>query len=72
MKKNKNTLTPIGQLKSKVMVYCTVCGAKHTRNLKGSIYENTPESIEKVKAELTAKAEKEYTCRICKTIIKEL
>lgn len=66
------TVRPIGQLKSKVTVYCTVCGQSHTRNLKANVYENTPEAIEKVKAELTAKAKKEYTCRICKTITKDL
>ena len=68
----KNTTTAIGQLKSKVTVYCTVCGDSHRRNLKVNVYENTPEAIEKAKAELTAKAKKEYTCRICKTITKDL
>lgn len=66
------TERPIGQLKSKAKVYCTVCGESHTRNLKAYVYENTPEAIEKAKAELTAKAKKEYTCRICKKITKDL
>lgn len=68
----KNTTTAIGQLKSKVTVYCTVCGDSHRRSLKANVYENTPEGIEKAKAELTVKAKKEYTCRICKTIIKDV
>lgn len=67
----KNTTTPIGQLKSKVTVYCTICGQSHRRSLKINIYENTPEEIEKAKEELTAKAKKEYTCRICKSIIND-
>lgn len=66
------TARPIGQLKSKTTVYCTVCGESHTRNLKAYVYENTPEEIEKAKAELTAKAKKEYTCRICKTIKRDI
>jgi len=66
------TTRPIGRLKSKVTVYCTVCGQSHKRTLNANVYENTPEAIEKVKAELTANAKKEYTCRICKTITKDL
>lgn len=71
--KNKETMTtlkPIGQLKSKVTVYCTICGCNHKRNLKTNVYANTPEKIEEAKAELKVKADKEYTCRICKSIIK--
>jgi len=68
----KNTNTPIGQLKSKVTVYCTVCGQSHRRSLNVNVYENTPEEIEKAKAEIAVKAKKEYTCRICKTIIKDV
>lgn len=66
------TARPIGQLKSKATVYCTVCGQSHTRSLKVNVYDRTPETIEKAKAELTEKAKKEYTCRICKTITKDL
>ena len=40
------TARPIGKLKSKATVYCTVCGESHTRNLKAYVYENTPEEIE--------------------------
>ena len=71
--KNKETMTtlrPIGQLKSKVTVYCTICGCNHRRNLKTNVYANTPEKIEEAKAELKVKASKDYTCRICKSIIK--
>ena len=59
---------PIGQVKCKTTVYCTICGESHTRKSKAFVYENTPESIEQAKKELTTKANKEYTCRICKTI----
>jgi hypothetical protein len=68
----KNTRILIGQLKSKVTVYCTVCGQSHRRSLKVDVYENTPEEIEKAKVQLTAKANKDYTCRICKSIIKDV
>lgn len=66
------TARPIGQLKNKTTVYCTVCGQSHTRSLKVNVYDRTPETIEKAKSELTAKTKKEYTCRICKTITKDL
>lgn len=77
MKNNNNTnmttkTAPIGQLKSKTTICCTICGFSHKRNFKINVYENTPEAIEKAKAKLTKKATKEYTCRICKTITKEL
>ena len=64
------TLRPIGQLKSKVTVSCTFCGWNHRRYLKTNVYANTPEKIEEAKAELKVKASKDYTCRICKSIIK--
>ena len=63
---------PIGQLKSKVSVYCSVCGQKHTRILQTDIFKNTEEELEKAKVELQKKAIKEYTCRICKTIINQV
>lgn len=64
------TQRPIGQLKSKVTVYCTICGCDHRRSLKTNVYENAPEKIEEAKAKLKVRAAKEYTCRICKSIIK--
>ena len=63
---------PIGQLKTKVSVYCSVCGQKHTRILKSVIFENTEEELEKAKVELQKKANKEYTCRICKSITNQV
>ena len=66
------TLAPIGQLKSKITVHCTICGCSSNRSLKANVYENTPAKIEEAKSELKVKAEKEYTCRICKSIVKEL
>ena len=68
----KNTTAAIGQLKSKVTVYCTICGQSHGRNLNANVYENTPEGIAEAKAGIAIKAKKEYTCRTCKTIIKDL
>jgi len=67
-KRTMNISRPIGQLKSKVTVYCTVCGCNHRRSLKTNVYANTAEKIEESRAELKAKAAKEYTCRICKSI----
>ena len=61
--------TPIGQLKSKVKVYCTICTSSYTRALKVDIYENTPKEIEMAKDKLRKKANKDYTCNICKSII---
>ena len=64
--------TAIGQLKSKVTKHCTTCGCSTRRNLVAYVYENTPEQIEKAKAEISAKAAKEYTCKICKSIINSI
>jgi hypothetical protein len=66
------TTTPIGQLKGKVTVYCSFCGGSHRRSLKVNIYENTQEAIEKAKSELTEKGNKKYTCRVCKSILKDI
>jgi len=66
------TQRPIGQLKSKVTVYCDTCACSNRRNLKADVYENTPEKIEEAKKEINAKAAKKYTCRICKSIKREL
>jgi len=63
---------PIGQIKTSKTVYCEVCGCSHKRNVKAFVYENTTESINKAKVELTSKINKEYTCRICKSITREL
>jgi len=66
-----NTQNPIGQLKSKVTVYCTICNCSQKRNLKAYVYQNTLEKIQEAKNELKAKASKKYTCRICKSILKD-
>lgn len=62
----------IGLIKAKSTAYCTVCGCSTRRNLVAYVYENTPEQIEKAKAEISAKATKEYTCKICKSIINSI
>ena len=58
----------IGQLKTKKTVYCTICSSSLSRNLAINVYENTPEAIDLAKLKLTEKANKPYTCRICKSI----
>lgn len=63
---------PIGQLKTKVTVYCSVCGQNHTRILKTEIFKNTEEELQKTKVELQKKANKVYTCRICKSITNQV
>lgn len=60
----------IGQLKAKTKAYCTICGCGITRNIIAPVYENTPAEIERAQNEIKAKAAKEYTCRICVSIIK--
>ena len=66
------TKTAIGQLKSKVTKHCTTCGCSTKRNLTADVYENTPTEIERAKQEIKEKASKEYTCRICKSIERDL
>ena len=67
------TLRPaIGQLKAKSTAYCTICNCSSRRAITADIYENTASEIEKAKAEIKEKASKKYTCRICKSIIKDL
>ena len=61
-------MQPIGQLKASKILYCTICSNKIKRTLKVNIYKNTDEEIQKSKIHLTEKINKEYTCRICKSI----
>ena len=60
----------IGQLKTKATAQCTICYSSISRNLVANVFENTPEAINLAKSELTIKANKPYTCRICKSILK--
>ena len=66
------TTRPIGQIKSKVTVNCDICGCSAKRNLKVFVYEKTPIAIQEAKEEIKAKAQKKYTCRICKSIQKDI
>ena len=59
----------IGQLKTKKKVYCTICNESLRRNIFVNIHQNTPEEINKAKLQLTEKANKKYTCRVCKSIL---
>lgn len=66
------TKKAIGQLKSKVTKHCTICGCSTRRNLTADVFENTPTEIERAKQEIKEKAAKKYTCRICKSIERDL
>ena len=66
------TKKAIGQLKSKVTKQCTICGCSTRRNLTADVFENTPTEIERAKQEIKEKAAKKYTCRICKSIERDL
>ena len=59
----------IGQLKTKVTVYCEICSCSHIRNISEYVYENTEADKERAKNALKAKASKKYTCSICKSIV---
>jgi len=66
------TKTAIGQLKSRVTKHCTTCGCSTKRSLTAKVYENTPTDKERAKQEIKDKAAKKYTCRICKSIERDL
>jgi len=66
------TARPLGQLKSKVTKHCTVCGCSTRRNITEYVYSKSPEAIQEAKNKIQAKANKEYTCRVCKSIKKDL
>lgn len=58
---------PIGLLKSKKTVYCSVCSSSYTRKSQEFIYSK--EEVEDAKAKLTLKLNAEYTCKVCKSIL---
>ena len=60
----------IGKLKTKVFVYCEICGCKHIRSITENIYENTEVDKERAVKLIKKKAAKKYTCSICKSIVK--
>jgi len=62
----------IGQLKSKVTLNCEICGCKTKRVVTANLFVNTIADIERAKSEIILKAEKKYTCRICKSIVNAL
>lgn len=62
----KTTTQPIGQLKTKKIVYCTICSQSLTR--KSSVFVYSQDELENAKKELTLKLNKKYTCKICKSI----
>jgi len=58
----------IGQLKSKKTVYCTICSQSLTR--KATVLVYSQEEVDSAKKELTLKLNKDYTCKICASIVK--
>lgn len=63
---------PIGQLKTKTTVNCTMCTSSLKRNVAIYVYENTPEAIKEAQFQLAQKIAKPYTCRICQSIQKSI
>lgn len=63
---------PIGELKTTKKVYCTICSSSITRNLKINVFQNTPEAIQEAKISLAKKANAKYTCKVCKSILKDV
>ena len=68
----KNKSIAIGQVKAKSTAYCTLCGCVNRRTITANVYESTPEATERAKLEIKEKAAKVYTCRICKSIEKQV
>lgn len=64
--------TPIGKLKNKTTVHCTICNSSYKRTSNINIYSKDSCEIQKAKSKLTQKANATYTCRICKTIKSEI
>lgn len=62
----------IGKLKAKKTVTCTVCCGKLNRSVSVNIYENTEAEKQEASKKLIEKANAPYTCRICKSILKEV
>lgn len=63
---------PIGALRGKVTVNCTICGCSRKRKIEAFVYENTAEGKAEATKEYRDKSSKEYTCRVCKSIKREL
>jgi len=61
---------PIGQLKSKKTVCCTICSQSLTR--KATVLVYSKDEVENAKKELALKLNKEYTCKVCVSIVKSV
>ena len=59
---------PIGKMRGTAKVSCTICGKSHSRKMEVLIYENTQEAKDIAVSELEKRANKEHTCRVCKSI----
>lgn len=58
---------PIGLLKSKKTIYCSICSSSYIRKSQELIYSQ--EEIELAKEKLSLKLNAEYTCKVCKSIL---
>ena len=56
----------IGILKTNIIKYCEICGCKYTKKIEVVIYEG--DDVEQKKKDIQEKANKKYTCKICKSI----
>lgn len=63
---------PIGVVKGTSTVYCTICTCSRRRKIEVLVYENTQTAKEEAIKEFKKKAAKEYTCRICKSIKRDV
>lgn len=64
-------MNAIGKLIIKKTVYCEICGAEYKRKMEAKVFNNTSEELKEVRLKLTKRAEAKYTCRICKSIVKD-
>ena len=60
----------IGKIQTKCTKCCTICMSSVKQTIAVKITEKTDEQINAAKAEISRRAKKPYTCRICKSIVK--
>tara|TARA_R110000772_G_scaffold257744_1_gene374710 strand:- start:13 stop:222 length:210 start_codon:yes stop_codon:yes gene_type:complete len=68
--KNLNSKAAIGVLRGTATVSCTICGCNRKRKIEAFVYENSEEGKKSAQEKYRTKANKTYTCRICKSIAK--
>lgn len=62
---------PVGVLKGKASINCSICSDTYIRRSKVNIYTGSNEEIEQAKQILSDRMNKKYTCKVCKSIIKD-